>query len=79
MLTGLGHVVDCAECNRLWRACATATIERFRLQAKLRLAILEQGHYKHLAAEVEAAEVAATEARQALLRHQSTHAMAAKG
>ena len=73
--TDLGH---CGECNHLWWAYAAATISQFQLQGKLRVATLEQQRDRiaRLTGEVAAAEAALAEAREAMLRHEGTHAVA---
>ena len=68
---------QCEECNRLWQACAAATINQFQLQGKLRVAALERRRVADLTAEIAVAEVALVEARAAMQRHEKTHAQAA--
>ena len=71
--TDLGQ---CTECNRLWRAYAAETIKQFQLQGKLRVATIEHRRDRivGLTADVAAAEAALGEAREAMLRHERTHA-----
>ena len=70
---------ECEECNRLWRAYAAATINQFQLEGKLQVARLEQQHVAELTAAIAAAEAAQVEAREAMLRHEGTHAQTARG
>lgn len=69
---GLGQQ-DCAECNRLWRVYAAATINLFQLQSKLRVVTLELRHDERLTAAVAEAEAAIKQAREAVLQHEKEH------
>ena len=70
-------VENCTECDRLWREFANATIEQFQLQGKLRVASLElrRDEIQRLTGSIENAAGAAEQARQVMLRHESTHGL----
>jgi hypothetical protein len=58
----------CEECDRLWKTYQLATVEDFRLSAKLDAAVIFRD--KHVDTESRAAQKARASARQALADHQ---------
>ena len=67
----------CEECHRLWQEYARATTEDISLDNKLRLAALNHDHdvIQALTHQVERAEEGREWAREAIRKHEATHAI----
>jgi hypothetical protein len=66
----------CEECHRFWQEYASATTEHIRLDSKLRLAALSHEHelIPSLTQEVETAGALRESTREAIRKHEATHA-----
>jgi hypothetical protein len=67
-------IAGCEECRDLWRVYGLATTAHIRLQSKLRIAALEDDldEIAALTPQLEAAEKARADQREAIRRHEQT-------